>query len=114
MSAVTLDRRLVLEARTRTPDGAGGYADDWQPLGVLWASLHSGAGGLSRSGDSAAETSATRLRITVRAAPPGAASRPAPGQRFRAGDRNFAIEAVAESRAGAAFLTCHCREEISA
>jgi hypothetical protein len=50
-------------------------------------------------------------RITVRAAPYGAPSRPAAGQRFREGTRIFQINAVAEQGVDALFLTCFAEEE---
>jgi head-tail adaptor len=42
--SVVLNRRLVLEAASRLPDGAGGYAETWVVLGELWADIRSGAG----------------------------------------------------------------------
>jgi head-tail adaptor len=41
--SVVLNRRLVLEAASRLPDGAGGYAETWVVLGELWADIRSGA-----------------------------------------------------------------------
>lgn len=51
------------------------------------------------------------FRITVRAAPQGAPSRPTPLQRFRDGARLFAIEAVTEADPEGRFLVCFAREE---
>lgn len=39
MSRVNLNRRLVLEGAQRQPDGAGGYAVVWQPVGTVWAEV---------------------------------------------------------------------------
>jgi head-tail adaptor len=50
-------------------------------------------------------------RITVRAAPQGAPSRPKPSQRFRDGARIFSIDAVTESDPGGRFLVCFATEE---
>ena len=36
---VRLLRRLVLEAAERAADGSGGYAEEWRPLGTLWADV---------------------------------------------------------------------------
>lgn len=112
MTAPQLNRALVLEAPLKVADGAGGYTCDWQPLGVLWAELKAGTGRESR----APATSVARVpyRITVRAAPYGAPSRPTPGQRFRDGIRVFTINAVAEKGVHAQFLTCHVDEEVAA
>ncbi|WP_298358481.1 phage head closure protein [uncultured Litoreibacter sp.] len=111
MSGVTLNRRLMLEDATRVSDGAGGYVEAWQPLGELWAGLKAGSG-RERIGGTAT-LSAVPYRITVRAAPFGAASRPRPDQRFREGTRIFRILAVADDDADRRFLTCHCIEEVT-
>ena len=50
-------------------------------------------------------------KITVRAAPHGAPSRPIPGQRFRDGVRIFRILSVTELDKGSRYLTCVAREE---
>lgn len=111
MTAPRLNRSLVLEAPVNTADGAGGFVRDWQPLGVLWAELKAGSG----REVAAAETTVSRVpyRITVRAAPFGATSRPTAGQRFREGPRVFNITAVAEQGVNAQFLTCHAQEELA-
>ena len=43
-AAVRLLRRLVLEERQRMPDGSGGFAVAWVPLGTLWADVTARAG----------------------------------------------------------------------
>src|SRR6056297_1513239 len=111
MGRVHLNRQLVLEAPERVADGAGGFTEAWMGLGTLWAELVARTG-RERSGESA-PVSATGYRITVRAAPEGAAMRPRPGQRFREGTRVFRIEAVAERDAGARFLVCFAEEEVA-
>lgn len=109
--AVHLNRRLVLEDETRVSDGAGGFSASWDTLGTLWAEI-SARSGREASGEDAS-VSRTGFRITVRAAPFGAPSRPKPGQRFRDGARIFRIEAVAERDAQARYLTCFCEEEVA-
>lgn len=111
MRRVHLTRQLVLEAAERMPDGAGGFAEAWVGLGTLWAEMVARTG-RTRGGEEV-PVSATGYRITVRAAPEGAAARPRPGQRFRDGARVFHIEAVAERDAGARFLVCFAREEVA-
>lgn len=94
MTAPALSRRLTLETRVATPDGAGGFAIEWQALGQLWADVRTRSkqedviGGQPRS--------RVTYRIVVRAAPFGAPSRPRADQRFREGTRVFDILAVAE------------------
>lgn len=111
MGTPRLNRRLVLEARSEAPDGAGGFAPQWVPLGTLWANVDARTG-RDRSGEEAALSNMTH-RIVVRAAPHGAPSRPEPGQRLRDGARAFVIMAVAERDAGARYLTCFAEEEVA-
>ncbi|MCR9147740.1 MAG: head-tail adaptor protein [Rhodobacteraceae bacterium] len=112
MSArVHLTRRLVLETPERVADGAGGYAQSWVSLGTLWADIDARTGRAASGEDTS--LSRTGYRVTVRAAPSGAPSRPVPGQRFRDGSRVFRIEAVAERDVQARYLTCFCQEEVA-
>ncbi|WP_045389165.1 head-tail adaptor protein [Falsirhodobacter sp. alg1] len=103
-----LTRRLVLERSVSAPDGAGGVRRDWSSLGVLWADVRPGSP-REVSGVEAV-TPVISLKVTVRAAAPGAPSRPVAGQRFRDGDRILRIIAVVD--AGERYLTCHCQEDI--
>jgi len=106
--APKLNRRLDLEERVVTPDGSGGFSTAWQKLGTLPAQL------LARSGRErfigGRVVSGTSFRITVRAAPFGAVSRPRPDQRFRDGARTYAILAVAESNKSDLYLECWAEE----
>lgn len=112
MTAPVLNRRLALEAAIRVPDGAGGHTLQWQVLGHLWAALKPGSG-RERAGEFV--TLATvPYRITVRAAPPGATSRPRADQRFRDGTRVFRILAVSEADPQGHYLTCFAHEEVVA
>jgi head-tail adaptor len=104
-----LNRRLVLEEVERVPDGAGGFAEVWAEKGVLWGHVKAGAG-REAAGDFAT-LSMVPYRITVRAAPPGAPSRPRPDQRFREGARMFRILAVTEEEGAGVYLVCFAREE---
>lgn len=105
MAVPNLTTQLALEQPDRIADGMGGYVTTWRRLGALWAQMDAG------SGREDGAISAVRWRISVRGAPVGDARRPKAGQRFRMGDRLFAIEAVAERDPLGAFLTCHAREE---
>lgn len=106
-----LDRRLVLEEARLTPDGAGGYSESWEELGVLWGEIKPRTG--RARADEFVTVSSTGFRITVRASAPGAPSRPRAGQRFRAGSRVFLILAVTEADANPAYLVCYAQEEVS-
>ena len=109
---VNLNRALTLETPVRTPDGAGGFARGWQPLGTIWAEVVARTG-REREGDGG-QMSLTGYRITVRAAPVGHTTRPRPDQRFREGSRVFRITAVAETDPRGRFLTCFAEEEVIA
>ena len=110
MSLPRLNRPLVLEERLRTPDGAGGFTEIWSPLGTLWAELKAGTG--RETGEDQATLSRAPYRITVRAAPHGAPSRPKADQRFTLGERIFTILAVVEAGTDGRFLTCNAVEEV--
>lgn len=112
MSGIRLARRLVLEEVQAVGDGAGGLAESWVALGVLWAEVAPGQG--RESPGEEAWAAEVPLRITVRAAAPGDARRPRPGQRFREGVRLFRILAVSERDAGGRYLACAAREEVPA
>ncbi len=109
MSIPKLNRRLVLEAPVRTPDGSGGYVRTWQALGRHWADVR------ARTGRERAEAglpiSVVSYNIVIRAAPVGSAARPKPEQRFRDGERLFRIAAVAERDPAGRYLTCFADEE---
>jgi len=106
--APKLERRLDLEDRVVTPDGSGGFTTSWQTLGTLPAQLIARTGRERFIGGRV--VSGTGFRITVRAAPDGAPSRPKPDQRFRDGDRIYAIQAVAENNKSDLYLDCWAEE----
>jgi len=110
MTLPDLNRALVLEGVLRLPDGAGGFTEAWTALGTLWAEVRPGTG-RDRLGEERM-LSAVPYRVTVRAAPVGAMSRPKAGQRFREGTRLFLIQAVTERDPDGRYLTCFSREEV--
>ncbi len=107
--APRLNRQLVLEAPVRVPDGAGGFAESWMPLGALWAHVDARSG--RESAGNAMPLSRVSLRITVRAAPETSDARPQANQRFREGQRLFVIQSVAEDDADGRYLVCTALEE---
>jgi len=109
MTPPVLNRRLLLEAPVRVPDGAGGFVQSWVVLGVLWGAVNAQTG-REAAGQGAALSRLT-LRIILRAAPKGAPSRPEAGQRLRDGSRIYALSAVAEADTAARYLICHATEE---
>jgi head-tail adaptor len=112
MKEVKLTRKLVLEEPQKVSDGAGGFTEVWLALGVLWADVRAGTG-REREAAGLFTVSTVPYRITVRAAPHGAPSRPKPDQRFRDGERLFRIMAVTERDAEGRYLECYAREEVS-
>ncbi|SMH55097.1 head-tail adaptor protein [Maritimibacter sp. HL-12] len=111
MKPPLLNRKLILETPERLADGAGGYTVTWVPLGEHWAEIRPGTGR-----ERALETLTVAnvpLRITLRASPEGAPSRPRPEQRFRDGNRILRILAVTEADGGTRYLTCFAHEEVS-
>ncbi|MBV0912944.1 head-tail adaptor protein [Anianabacter salinae] len=112
MTAPVLNRPMVLEDRVQLPDGAGGFSEGWQALGTVWVGVRPGAG---RGGDVAGlAVGQVTHRLTCRAAPVGAPSRPRAGQRLREGARVFRILAVAEADGHQRYLVCTAREEVAA
>lgn len=112
MTPPRLNRKLVLEAPQRVPDGAGGFTESWAALGEVWAQVAARTG-RETSGEA---TSLARVsyKITLRAAPAGSDARPRPEQRFRDGSRVFRINAVAEADEAGRYLTCFADEEVIA
>ena len=107
-----LNRSLVLETAVRVTDGAGGYTTRWEPLGVVWAEVVGKTGRHLQQGQHAAALQA--VRITMRAAPQGAVSRPKAGQRLLEGTRTYEIIAVADHPRDPRFLVCDTQEVVSA
>lgn len=107
----TLSRKLTLEAPVRVADGSGGYTTQWVAQGELWAEVKASSG-RDRASEFATVAN-VQYRITVRAAPQDAPSRPKPEQRFVDGARIFSIRAVTEADFGARYLTCYAEEEVS-
>lgn len=94
MSGTQLSRRLILEERTVTSDGAGGSVVEWSATGTLWADVRPQSGREVFAGAQPRER--VSYRIVVRSAPHGAPSRPRADQRLRDGDRVFKILSVSD------------------
>lgn len=103
-----MNRRLALEARATAPDGAGGVAESWVELGVLWAALRAVSARESFAGGRPAAR--VTHRALIRYAAFGAPERPVPDQRFREGERVFAIRGVAEADERRERLVCWLEE----
>ena len=112
MKIPRMNRKLILEEAQRVPDGSGGFTTTWVELGPIFAEVKAGTG-RERAGEFVT-LSTVPYRITVRAAPQGAPSRPKPDQRFREGTRLFRILAVTEEDPRGHYLTCFANEEVPA
>ena len=102
-------RRLTLEAREGIPDGRGGKTSVWVEKGLHWARLDPRSGGFPAGEEG--PVSVARYRAVLRAVPFGAPSRPAPGDRFREGERVFAVRSVTDDPAGGT-ISCLVEEEV--
>lgn len=105
-----LNRKLVLEARNRNEDGAGGFSGSWVALGTHWGAVEPASARLER-GEALARSRAS-YRVTLRAVPPQSSARPKAGQRFRDGARLFDIRVVRDST-DLRFLECLVDEEVA-
>lgn len=110
MRVPTLNRRLVLETPVRVADNSGGFVETWVPLGTHWATVDPGAA--REKAGNFLTISSTSLKITVRAAPYGAPSRPNADQRFVEGTRIYRIQAVTDAYESGQYLVCVCQEEV--
>lgn len=112
MAAPQLTRRLALEEKQATPDGAGGFVQSWTVLGHHWAEVAARTGS-ARTGEFGT-VSRLPLKITVRGVPQDHPARPQAGQRFHDGARVYAVDAVHEADPHGRYLTCFAHEEATA
>ncbi|MEM7718985.1 MAG: head-tail adaptor protein [Pseudomonadota bacterium] len=105
-----LNRKLELETRQRTEDGAGGFSSTWVTLGTHWGAVEPLSGRLERG--EAEARSRVAYRVTLRAVPTTSPARPMAGQRFRDGTRIFEIRSVRDSR-DMRSLDCLVDEEVA-
>jgi len=109
---VHLTKRLTLEERVESADGAGGFTESWRVVGDLWANMDARSGRV-RSGD-AVSVSVVRYRIVVRSAPVGSDQRPRADQRFRDEGQVYVIDAVAPHDPAGLYLECWAHAEVAA
>lgn len=103
-------RKLTLEERSQTPDGAGGIAEGWTALGVHWAAIR--ATGAQERFTGARQSARVTHIATIRAAAEDDPARPKPFQRFREGARTYAIIGVGEADDQRRELTCWLEEGV--
>ncbi|MFV0473513.1 MAG: phage head closure protein [Pikeienuella sp.] len=103
-----MNRRLALEARTAAPDGAGGIEEAWVELGVHWAALTPVSG--RETFNAGRPVSRVTHKAWLRYVAFGAPERPLADQRFREGERIFAIRGVGEADDRRERLICWLEE----
>ena len=106
----SLSRKLVLEARVRGSDGAGGFDGGWAPLGTHWGEVRQGSARLERGEEMSRARAAYRIKL--RAVSPNSPAYPQAGQRFREGVRIYKIRSVSMDT-DARFLICFVDEEVA-
>lgn len=92
MRAGDLDRRVVIQAVTRTTDGGGEAVETWAAIATVWAAVWqlSATERAARPQTAAEETRRFRIRWT-------AAFTPGPGtHRIRFDGRTYDVQSVAE------------------
>ncbi|WP_340109105.1 head-tail adaptor protein [Pikeienuella sp. HZG-20] len=105
-----LTRRLVLEERSAAPDGAGGVMEAWVERGVHWAAISPASARESAIGSRPVST--VTHKAFIRFADYGAPGRPVADQRFREGERVFAIRGVTEADDRRERLICWLEEGV--
>jgi SPP1 family predicted phage head-tail adaptor len=97
--------RLDLEMVEPQADGQGGAEMHWSIVSSMWARIEPVSFVVTEKG-AAAENAVVTHRIWVRFHDGISA-----GQRFRKGERVFAIKAVRDPDETRRYLVCHCEEE---
>jgi SPP1 family predicted phage head-tail adaptor len=98
-----LNQRALLLANTLTPDGGGGFSDDWEAFAAVWVAVEP-ISGTDAFGLDRLETR-VRHKLTLRRRGDVAA-----GQRAQIGARVFRIHTVIDEGPQAALMTLLCEE----
>jgi SPP1 family predicted phage head-tail adaptor len=99
-----LRHRVTLEAPDETPDGAGGVARAWTPLGEVWAAIEPLGAGEAVIADKRLGRLSHRIFIRHRA---GLTL----NHRLRLGARTFSIRSLRDAEERGRFLECLVEEE---
>lgn len=94
MAPPKLNRKLELQRRVMTADGAGGFDVEWVTLGTIYAAVEARRGTEREYGGRMVPS--VVYTFIARAAPHGSPSRPQADQRLVEGSRAFSILAVTE------------------
>ncbi|HTT98963.1 MAG TPA: phage head closure protein [Rhizomicrobium sp.] len=99
----SLNQRALLLANTLTPDGGGGFSDDWESFALVWVAVEP-IGGTDAFGPDRLEAR-VRHKITLRRRPGITA-----GQRAQIGARLFRIHTVLDEGPQNALMILLCEE----
>jgi SPP1 family predicted phage head-tail adaptor len=99
----TLNQRALLLANTLTPDGGGGFSDNWEAFASAWVAVEPIGGGDAFGPDRL--EARVRHRIALRRRGDVAA-----GQRVQVGSRQFRIHTVLDEGLQASLMTLLCEE----
>ena len=98
-----LNQRALLLANTLTPDGGGGFSDDWEAFAAVWVAVEP-INGTDAFGPDRLEAR-VRHKLTLRRRSDVAA-----GQRTQIGARLFRIHTVLDEGPQASVMTLLCEE----
>ena len=99
----SLNQRALLLANTLTPDGGGGFSDNWEAFATVWVVVEP-IGGSDAFGPDRLEAR-VRHRVMLRRRSDVAA-----GQRVQVGSRLLRIHTVLDEGPEAALMTLLCEE----
>ncbi|MEM7546686.1 MAG: head-tail adaptor protein [Pseudomonadota bacterium] len=99
---------LTLEERTEAPDGGGGVVEEWTIIGTHWVDLKASSARERFTGGR--QVSLVTHKAIIRSLPLASALYPKADQRFRDGERVYAIRGVAEADDRREHLICWLQE----
>jgi SPP1 family predicted phage head-tail adaptor len=99
----SLNQRALLLANTLTPDGGGGFSNNWEAFATVWVAVEP-ISGTDTFGPDRLEARVCH-KLTLRRRGDIAA-----GQRAQIGARVFRIHTVFDEGPGAALMTLLCEE----
>ena len=98
-----LNQRAMLLANTLTPDGGGGFSDNWESFASIWVAVEPVSGSDAFGPDRL--EARVRHKITLRRRPGVVA-----GQRAQIGSRLFRIHTILDEGSQNALMILLCEE----
>jgi len=96
-------QRVALQSKVLTPDGGGGFAENWETYATVWAMFETGRG--TQSLQAGRLESRVSQRVVIRKR-----EDISPNHRLRLGPRIFAIRAIEDEGPQALWMTLVCEE----